>query len=173
MTNRSSEEAVCVRDARPEDVQALTGIEYGAHPAVHRDRIQTSRASSEMAYLVAQRGPILLGFGVLIFGPKVPGWPEISPTPQAIDVFVSPEARGGGVGTAILEEMAHRARQREAPHLYIGVEPEHNPRAFQLYRRLGFEPMQDKPRLEKWAYTDSDGHRHSGEEEIIDMRIEL
>lgn len=148
-------------------------MEYAQHPAVHADRIAASACCEQIDYLVGEVDGRVAGFGVLILGSHVPGWPEISPVPQAIDIYVSADSRGLGVGTAIVEEMAERARRRNVPYLYIGVEPEHNPRALELYQRLGFEAMQDRPRLEAWAYTDSAGHHHSGQVEIIDMRRKL
>ncbi len=148
-------------------------MEYGEHPAVHKDRIEASLSCEQIDYLVAEVDARVAGFGVLILDPHVPGWPEISPVPQAIDIQVAADSRGLGAGTAMVEEMAERARRRNAPYLYLGVEPEHNPRALELYRRLGFEAMQDRPRPEEWAYTDSAGHYHSGQVEIIDMRLKL
>lgn len=59
-------------------------------------------------------------------------------TPE-IAVGVEPEHRGRGVGTALLAELAARARQAGLPALSLSVE--HDNRAQRLYRRLGYEEL--------------------------------
>jgi ribosomal protein S18 acetylase RimI-like enzyme len=64
-------------------------------------------------------------------------WPEEI---RLIDIALLPEARGGGVGGAILADVMAEAEAAGKP-LTIHVE-KNNP-AMRLYRRLGFEPVDE------------------------------
>jgi ribosomal protein S18 acetylase RimI-like enzyme len=163
---------IVVREAREADVEAMRQVEYTQHPAVHRDRIGVAARSWNLDYLLAELDGRVAGFGVLVMG-LVPGWPVLNPVPQIVDLYVADDLRSRGVGTALVMEMAQRVRRRKRRYLYLGVEPENNPTAYRFYRNLGFEPMQETPRHEEWSYTDSDGHEHSGQIEVIDMRLDL
>lgn len=57
---------------------------------------------------------------------------------HVLDISLLPEARGKGIGTALLRQLMAEARQLGKP-LTISVEI-HNP-ARRLYERLGFEPQ--------------------------------
>ncbi|MBA83383.1 GNAT family N-acetyltransferase [Thalassobius sp. S69A] len=59
---------------------------------------------------------------------------------QMDGIFVSAGARGQGVGAALLEAVALRARQQGARAVRLDV-IDTNPRAEQLYRRVGFQPL--------------------------------
>jgi ribosomal protein S18 acetylase RimI-like enzyme len=60
---------------------------------------------------------------------------------RIIDIALLPEARGGGIGSAILQDLIDEAGAA-GKSLSIHVEKE-NP-AMRLYRRLGFEKREDK-----------------------------
>lgn len=55
-------------------------------------------------------------------------------------LFVAPEARGMGVGTALLDAVMHEARQRGYHQVRLDV-VDTNPRAKSLYRHLGFQEI--------------------------------
>lgn len=55
-------------------------------------------------------------------------------------LFVAPEARGRGVGTALLNEVAREARRRGFSQVRLDV-VDTNPRAKALYRQQGFEEL--------------------------------
>ena len=57
--------------------------------------------------------------------------------------------------------------------LYVSVDPEENKRAYSLYLRLGYNPLQSKPYKEYWSFTSSDGVLHEGYGWNIDLRKEL
>lgn len=57
------------------------------------------------------------------------------------DLYVSPEARGAGVGKALLARLAALALERDCPRLDLSV-LEWNP-AREVYRSLGFKEMAD------------------------------
>ena len=58
-------------------------------------------------------------------------------------------------------------------HLYLSVDPVHNPRAYALYQRLGYQPLQAQPYRKIWAFTDSAGSTHRGEDWVVDMVQQL
>jgi GNAT superfamily N-acetyltransferase len=66
------------------------------------------------------------------------GYGFLGPAIPEVTVAVVPHARGRGVGTALLEELAALARARGHQALSLSVE-EDNP-AVRLYRRLGYRP---------------------------------
>ena len=55
-----------------------------------------------------------------------------------IDIALVPEARGDGIGGAILEDLIAEARQARKP---VRIHVERANRAFRLYRRLGFSTI--------------------------------
>ena len=74
-----------------------------------------------------------------LFDEVEPGYGFIDTSIPELTVGVRPEARGRGVGTALLRELIQRARLERLPALSLSVE-EDNP-AVRLYERLGFVPV--------------------------------
>jgi GNAT superfamily N-acetyltransferase len=62
-------------------------------------------------------------------------------------MFVEPEARGRGVGAALVEAVIAWARARGAAWLHLGVTST-NHAAMALYERCGFRPTGTRQRLE-------------------------
>jgi ribosomal protein S18 acetylase RimI-like enzyme len=60
------------------------------------------------------------------------------------DLFVDPEARGSGLGRALVEAAFARARERGCARVDLDVN-EANPEALALYESLGFESWSDPP----------------------------
>jgi hypothetical protein len=69
-----------------------------------------------------------------------------------------------------IERFAAAAGARQ---LYLSVEPVYNPRAYALYQRLGYQQLQVEPYQQLWAFTDSAGMVHCGEDWVVDMVKEL
>jgi ribosomal protein S18 acetylase RimI-like enzyme len=71
---------------------------------------------------------------------------------QMDGIFVSAEARGKGVGTALLEAVSDHARQSGARVVRLDV-IDINPRAEALYRRRGFKPLKrERTGPFKWVF---------------------
>jgi ribosomal protein S18 acetylase RimI-like enzyme len=60
------------------------------------------------------------------------------------DIFVEPQARGSGLGRALVEAAFARARVRGCARIELDVN-EANPAAVALYESLGFESWSDPP----------------------------
>lgn len=60
---------------------------------------------------------------------------------RLVDIALLPEARGSGIGTALLEDLFVFARQVAKP---VTIHVEANNPAMRLYRRLGFAQIEDK-----------------------------
>jgi GNAT superfamily N-acetyltransferase len=154
-----------VRDARPEDLDALE--RYSPKRSVHSDRIRDALGVN-CRYLVVAWESDVLGFGLLVFAA-----PDIALLPCMIDLRIGPEFRSQGVGTFLIHGMEEIARARGSREMYVGVDPEGNERAYSLYLRLGYRPVQSKPYMNSWRLTSSDGEVHTGRDWHIDLRREL
>jgi len=58
-------------------------------------------------------------------------------------IAVTPERRGGGIGTQLLEDMINRAAGRGATRLHLEVREGNS--ALRLYQRFGFTPVGRRP----------------------------
>jgi ribosomal protein S18 acetylase RimI-like enzyme len=155
-TTNDTGDPVTVRDAAESDLgalQVLTGTR-----AMHADRMREALLGW-MQYLVAEEQGRAVGFGLLVYATP-PDWDRREHVPLVVNLYVHPDCRSRGIGSAILREMEARCRRRNFAAIYLRVEPENNPRAFALYKRLGFEPLQDKPFLDPYRFVDSDGTVH-------------
>ena len=144
------------------DLQALSGTR-----AMHADRLREAHLGW-MHYLVAVFDGRVVGFGLIVYSAPS-DWDRREHVPLVVNLYVQAAVRSGGIGSALLREMQVRAVRLGFPAIYLRVESENNPRAFALYRRLGFEPLQDKPFLDPYRFTDSAGHTHQGVEWNVEM----
>jgi GNAT superfamily N-acetyltransferase len=60
------------------------------------------------------------------------------------DLYVSEDARGAGLGSALVAAAIERARKRGCGRIELDVS-EHNPDAWRLYEGLGFSPAYKPP----------------------------
>ena len=87
-----------------------------------------------------------------------------------VDLNVREDMRGQGLGSTLILEMERLARESGHVEMLVGVDPESNPRALALYRRLGYVAIDPRPVEDRWDYVDSDGVRHAGVEWTIHLR---
>jgi GNAT superfamily N-acetyltransferase len=166
--NDKSGENLLVRDATEADLDALVRLKPAR--TVHRDRIRDARQPG-FRYLVLELDQELIGFVCLVFiRPQY--WSDGGSTeylPTAIDFIIDPQLRGRGYGSFFLQEVGKRAAQVGSTELYVWVDSVNNPRAYALYLRLGFRPLQEQPYQFHWEFLNSEGHRHSGDGWRLDM----
>jgi ribosomal protein S18 acetylase RimI-like enzyme len=159
-----------VRDAAEADVPVLTAIKAGGSEALHRDRLRDAQGSG-FRYLVVLTDQGIIGFACLVIR-RPASWSDADDThhlPQIADLQVNESDRGRGYGSEFVRAIEIIAQQAGFQQLYISVEPLNNPRAYALYRRLGYRPLQAEPYRKVWEFTDSDGKLHRGEDWLVDM----
>lgn len=139
-----------IRDARPDErgaIRALTVQAYEQYASVMEPdawaglsaAIHTALQAEDAEWMVAERGGRLLG-SVALFPPAANAYPgETGPVswPELRLLAVAPEARGAGVGQALVEECARRARRMGAAELGLHTSRSMEA-AMRMYRRMGF-----------------------------------
>lgn len=170
-TNKSP---ITVRDAAESDIPALTAIKGNGSEAIHLDRLHDAE-SSGFRYLVVLIEQAVIGFACLV-SVRPTHWSDTGDTqnlPQIVDLQVEELYRGKGYGSAFIHAMERIAAEAGYSRLYLSVEPLSNPRAYALYQRLDYHPLQTEPYLKTWAFQDSGGKMHGGEDWLIDMVKQL
>ena len=134
-----------IRVARSADVETVASLVAG-----FRDHLASTTPAD--AELVARLAPLLehpdsevllafsgdgvaVGYTLTRFFPSL--WFE-GVEAFLEDLFIAPEARGGGIGARLVEEVARRARARRVSSISLNTN-ENNAAAQALYRRAGFQ----------------------------------
>jgi ribosomal protein S18 acetylase RimI-like enzyme len=113
----------------------------------------------------------IIGFACLVMR-RPAHWSDAGDTrhlPQIVDLRVNAAQRGQGYGSQFLRAMDRIAAEAGYGQIFLSVEPVNNPRAYALYRRLGYQQLQSEPYRKTWEFTDSAGKIHRGEEWVVDM----
>lgn len=137
---------VCVRRAGPSDLDDLVRLEQGAFDGDRMSRAQYRRhlASDSAQILLAGAGPQdCLGSIVLFFRRR-------STVARVYSLATRPEARGRGIGAALLRAATAAARRRGCRVLRLEVRTD-NAAAIALYERLGYR------RFGTWPHYYQDG----------------
>jgi GNAT superfamily N-acetyltransferase len=155
-----------IRDATEDDLPALDAFRpYGT---AHADRLRHANPQ-RFRYLIADMGDEIVGTVMLYFQAE-PGWDRAHQMPLMMELFIPERFRSKGIGTAMIAAAEEFTVFAGFGHLYLRVEPERNPRAFALYKRLGYQPLQSKPYEDPYHFVDSAGHVTQGMEYVVDMR---
>jgi GNAT superfamily N-acetyltransferase len=115
-----------------------------------RERAERGALGADNVTFVAERDGRWLGIATGLA--RDPGAPD-DPRPELVAMFVAPEARGRGVGTALVDAVVGWARERKAGGLTLWVTAT-NRAAVSLYARCGFRrtgekrPLDHSPTLE-------------------------
>jgi GNAT superfamily N-acetyltransferase len=141
-----------IRDARPHDRDAICEITLAAYqeyaesmPAFwerYRQNILATLSDVKPAeQLVAERDGAILGTA-LLYPPRRIEWNRAETAmhvrwPEVRLLAVAPAARGGGIGKALMEECASRARRSGADTLVLHT-TDLMQAALRMYRRMGF-----------------------------------
>jgi len=157
---------VVVRDATFSDVDSLTNLRPPR--GLHADRVR-DRSSSDVRYVVAEVNGRPAAFGVIHFEGD-PMWERPERVPLVMDLYVAPNLRRKGIGSRLLKALEQSARERGFSCVYLQVEADRNPKAVELYQKLGYQPLQAKPYRNPYHTVDDAGNVHEAEELIVDMR---
>ncbi len=115
--------------------------EVGASWSVRRARYEHWLAQDGNALLLAEDEGALVGYAMVTIGQgDMATWDIGPPVAELETLAVLPEARGGGVGTALTDAAAAFARERGAGALAVGI-VHTNADAIRFYEREGFEPF--------------------------------
>lgn len=156
---------IVIRDAVENDLDQLQTLREKR--IVHVDRIRDADGHT-LRYLVAERAGELVGFVLLLYA-QPPSWqPQTAGFPLLVDLYVHPAHRSRGIGATIIHYLESAARARGFRQLFLCVDID-NPRARQLYERLGYHAIQCEPYVSHWRVIDSEGTVQEGDESLIDM----
>lgn len=150
-----------IRSCRREDLEILDRcIPSGGGASFHRKRFERQESGGG-TYLVAWRDTQPVGHLEVRWSgcaaPAVKSALSTCPELNALGVW-PPEARGHGVGTALLLAAEEQAQARRFRVVGLGVADD-NFRAGALYARLGY--MTRGPRYrDDWSWTDDTGVEH-------------
>lgn len=146
-----------VRPARPEDAGRIAAIQ---NPVIRETAItfnpvektedEILQAISDLpCFLVAEDGGEVQGFGSYDQFRKGRGYSRT----MEHTIVVAPEARGRGVGRALLAAMEKHARAGDVGSLWAGVSGE-NPQGVAFHVRAGFEEVARLPcvgyKFDRW-----------------------
>ena len=165
---------VRVRNAMEVDIPALTGIKGTGSEAIHRGRLCDAQDAG-FQYFVLLAEQDIIGFACLV-SRRPSHWSDANDMqhlPQIVDLQVKESHRSHGYGSDFIHALELIAAEAGYNQLYISVEPVDNPRAYALYQRLGYQPIQSKPYLKVWKFTDSQGNIHCGENWVVDLVKQL
>jgi GNAT superfamily N-acetyltransferase len=128
-----------VRDARPSDAEgiALLLTELGYPVSAQRlgRRLQVLAGERATRVFVAEAGDELCGVAAIH---SMHMLERDDPTCRLTALIVAPEARGRGVGRALLARAEREARGRGCVQLEVTT-AEHRAGAHEFYQRMGFE----------------------------------
>jgi len=158
-----SESDVVIRPARPADLTVLT--ELRPPRGLHQDRFD----SNTQQYVLAEIDGKPAGFGVIQFRGD-PMWERPEQVPLVMDVWVAPNLRRRGIGSRVIHALEQSARERGFNSVYIQVQADKNPRAVELYKRLGYQTLNSKPYRDLFHEVDEQGNVREGTEVIVDMQ---
>lgn len=157
-----------LRDAAASDLPDLVALR--SDEAHHRGRLRDANAGG-FRYFIIQRRTQPVGFVCLVFKRPI-SWANTADQthlPEISDLFVVKHQRGLGCGSYAIHNLERIVIQSGGDRLYIAVEPAANPRAFALYRRLGYAPLQTEPFYHRWAAVDGDGITQQGDAWLVNM----
>ena len=161
--------AIRIREAQTTDIPALEQVK-ALGGAAHADRVRESH-DTPMRVLVAEVDGEIAGYAFLLLAEPLFWTPRF--VPQIVDLQVREDCRNRGYGAALVRGSEALVRVNGGTALYLAVDPDDNPRALALYRRLGYTALDEYPVDEPWQYTDSAGMEHRGVDHVIYLRKEV
>lgn len=139
-----------IRRAEPSDLTRIVRIEQESFGAEAFPRRQLAYLSSRAkgAFFVALSAGVIVGYISLLERPRFANL-------RIYSVAAAPEARGLGIGQALLDRAVAYARERNAREITLEVSAANAP-ALALYRKNGFAVLS---RLPGYYHDGADGWR--------------
>jgi ribosomal protein S18 acetylase RimI-like enzyme len=107
--------------------------------AEYVDWLSSGDGTMLAAVPAGETGAAPLGYAALMPNPVGPTWDLGGQVGEIESLVVAPEARGRGIGTALIEAARERFRARGLAYWSVAV-VEANAGAVELYERAGFNP---------------------------------
>lgn len=125
-----------IRPMLPEDLPAVLAIERASFADPWSERLfDEELVRSDREWLVAAEHDVVVGFG---------GIALVGDEAHILDLAVTPDMRGKGLGRRLVWELASRAVHRGASRLTLEVAASNQP-AIDLYRSCGFHAVGRRP----------------------------
>ena len=163
-----------IRAALESDVPRLEALPFSAGlRSKHRERL-ARQVAGQVKYILAVDEGWIIGHLLLKWNcPEHPDLRRLIPSCAEIEDFVvTPDQRGQGVGSALLEFAAHACRERGDTRLGLAVGKE-NPSAYGLYTRRGFVLVPESDHRVTWLARDTTGHEVEEHEDCVYLIKEL
>ena len=141
------------RDLDPGDLNDVMAIEMASFPSPWSRKLfeeEIGRTFSDAVVVVEEPGGEVVGYSIC--------W-TVGEESHLLNIAVRPDARGRGIGRALLKECLRRAARAGARRIFLEVRPS-NQQAIRIYRREGFRFVG----IREGYYTDT------GEDAIVFSR---
>lgn len=141
------------RDLDPGDLYDVMAIEMASFPSPWSRKLfeeEIGRTFSDAVVVVEEPGGEVVGYTIC--------W-TVGEESHLLNIAVRPDARGRGIGRALLKECLRRAAGAGARRIFLEVRPS-NQQAIRIYRREGFRFVG----IREGYYTDT------GEDAIVFSR---
>ncbi len=119
------------RDLDPGDLYSVMAIETASFPSPWSHKLfeeEIGRAFSDAVVVVEEPGGEVAGYAIC--------W-TVGEESHLLNIAVRPDARGRGIGRALLRECLRRGARAGASRIVLEVRPS-NQQAIRMYRREGF-----------------------------------
>jgi ribosomal protein S18 acetylase RimI-like enzyme len=145
-----------IRPADENDLPSLIHLKSSRDEGYYRGAMK-EMSRGEAVVMVAENEGLVVGQVILRYYGSLPhhDYPDI------LDLRVSEQYRGQGIGSELIAVCEHLASVRGFNKIGISVNPTMNAGARRLYQRLGFQPSSNAPYL--------DGEVNGQENWVIDM----
>ena len=137
-----------VRPLERDELETVIDHLTARPPEKHRERLE-QQERGELVYFVAWDEGTAVGTGLLRWRGRV-GYPQLE------DLWVLPERRNDGIGSAILDAVEQAAAESGADRLGLAVAVE-NAGARRLYSRRGYVATEQAPFLLSYTAWGDDG----------------
>lgn len=156
-TMSESEPKIDIRVCTEADIALLD--KYIVGPGYHQKRFQ-SQQEGKSTYLIAWQDDIPVGHLDLIWhgteSPEIQKYLKNIPELNAISVW-PPEIRSKGIGRRLIAEAEKIAKEKGFEQAALGVALD-NPRAKELYERLGYRDWGHGSYIDKYVGKDENGN---------------
>ena len=140
-----------IREATRNDLSSLLAIRNT--PSLFEEYLSTASDAAQFWVLIVSDN--VVGFARL----KLPGECDANKTrPLISDICIASERRSQGLGSAFIGILEAKSWALGNRTIFVGVDPEENPRALDLYKRLGYTQLQEEPYEAETVFHDPKGN---------------